>query len=47
MGMVINGKWVDDDAKYSNPDGGAFVRPQSVFSQWGVVGLAMGVLAKV
>ena len=34
MGMVIEGKWVDDDAKYRNPDGGAFVRPQSIFTHW-------------
>ncbi len=31
MGMVIEGKWVDDDAKYRNPEGGAFVRPESIF----------------
>ena len=31
MGMVIDGKWVDDDAKHRNPDGGEFVRPQSIF----------------
>jgi putative glutathione S-transferase len=34
MGMVIDGKWVDDDAKHRNPDGGAFVRPQSTFDGW-------------
>ncbi len=31
MGMVIGGTWVDDDAAYRNPEGGAFVRPESVF----------------
>jgi putative glutathione S-transferase len=31
MGMVIDGKWVDDDAEYRNAAGGAFVRPQSSF----------------
>src|ERR1700722_5363245 len=31
MGMVIDGKWVDDDAKYRTAAGGAFVRPQSSF----------------
>src|SRR5271155_1421459 len=30
--MVIDGKWVDDDAKYRNPGGGAFVRPLSIFT---------------
>jgi putative glutathione S-transferase len=34
MGMVIDGKWVDDDAKYRNATGGAFVRPQSSFVDW-------------
>ena len=32
--MVIEGKWVDDDAKYRNSDEGAFVRPHSVFTRW-------------
>jgi putative glutathione S-transferase len=27
--MLIEGKWIDDDEKYRNPTGGAFVRPQS------------------
>ena len=31
MGMVIDGKWIDDDAKFRNPTGGAFVRAESVF----------------
>ena len=31
MGMVIEGKWIDDDAKYRNPTGGTFVRPDSSF----------------
>jgi len=31
MGMLIDGKWVDDDANYRNSDGGAFVRPKSQF----------------
>src|SRR6516225_2841884 len=32
MGMVIEGKWVDDDAQYRTSSSGAFVRPQSVFT---------------
>ena len=31
MGMVIDGRWIDDDAAYRNPEGGAFVRAESVF----------------
>lgn len=31
MGMVIDGTWIDDDEKYRNPQGGAFVRPESIF----------------
>lgn len=31
MGMVIDGKWIDDDEKFRNPEGGAFVRAESVF----------------
>jgi putative glutathione S-transferase len=31
VGMVIDGKWVDDDARYRNSGSGAFVRPQSMF----------------
>ena len=31
MGMVIDGEWIDDDSKYRNPAGGAFVRPESVW----------------
>ncbi len=31
MGMLIEGRWVDDDAAYRNPDGGAFVRAESAF----------------
>ena len=34
MGMVIEGKWVDDDAKHRTADTGAFVRPQSIFTHW-------------
>ena len=34
MGMVIEGAWVDDDAKYRNPTGGEFVRAQSSFRDW-------------
>ena len=34
MGMVIEGKWVDDDAQYRSASNGAFVRPQSVFAHW-------------
>jgi glutathionyl-hydroquinone reductase len=32
MGMVIEGKWVDDDAQYRTAATGAFVRPQSLFT---------------
>ena len=32
MGMVIEGKWVDDDAQYRTSSSGTFVRPQSVFT---------------
>ena len=31
MGMVIDGEWIDDDEKYRNPTGGAFVRAESVW----------------
>ena len=31
MGMVIDGEWIEDDTKYRNPAGGAFVRPESVW----------------
>lgn len=31
MGMLIDGEWVDDDAKFRNAEGGAFVRPESNF----------------
>ena len=31
MGMLIEGRWVDDDARYRNPSGGAFVRSESTF----------------
>ena len=31
MGMVIDGQWIDDDEKYRNPQGGAFVRAESVW----------------
>ena len=34
MGMLIDGEWIDDDAKYRNPEGGAFVRAESVFRSW-------------
>ena len=34
MGMLIDGAWIDDDAKYRNPEGGAFVRAESVFRSW-------------
>jgi glutathionyl-hydroquinone reductase len=34
MGMVIEGKWVDDDTKYRTSEAGAFVRPQSKFAHW-------------
>jgi glutathionyl-hydroquinone reductase len=33
MGMLIDGKWEDDDAKYRHA-GGAFVRPASLFENW-------------
>ena len=32
MGMVIEGKWVDDDVQYRAASNGAFVLPQSVFT---------------
>ena len=32
MGMLIEGKWVDDDTQYRTASSGAFVRPQSVFT---------------
>jgi hypothetical protein len=32
MGMLIKGKWVDDDAQYRTAASGAFVRPDSVFT---------------
>jgi putative glutathione S-transferase len=32
MGMLIEGKWVDDDAQYRTASSGAFVRPQSIFT---------------
>ena len=31
MGMLIGGTWIDDDAAYRNPLGGAFVRAESAF----------------
>ena len=31
MVMLIDGEWVDDDAKFRNTEGGAFVRPESNF----------------
>jgi glutathionyl-hydroquinone reductase len=31
MGMLIDGDWVDDDAKFRNAEGGGFVRPESNF----------------
>ncbi len=34
MGMVIEGKWVDEDASYRNSAAGSFVRPQSIFTRW-------------
>ena len=34
MGMVIDGKWIDDDAKYRTSNAGSFVRPQSIFDHW-------------
>ena len=34
MGMVIEGKWVDDDAKYRTSNEGAFIRPGSIFTHW-------------
>ncbi len=34
MGMLIDGAWIDDDARYRNPEGGAFVRAESVFRSW-------------
>ena len=34
MGMLINGSWIIDDAKYRNATSGAFVRPDSYFRSW-------------
>ena len=34
MGMLVNGHWVIDDAKYRNASSGTFVRPDSTFRQW-------------
>lgn len=34
MGMVIDGKWVDDDHAFRHAAGGAFVRPASAFDGW-------------
>lgn len=31
MGMLVEGEWIDDDSKFRNPEGGAFVRPESAF----------------
>ena len=31
MGMLIEGKWIDDDARYRNAEGGTFVRAESIF----------------
>ena len=31
MGMLIDGSWVEDDSKYRNPTGGAFVRAESIW----------------
>ncbi len=33
MGMVIEGKWVDDDANFRNSAAGTFVRPDSIFTR--------------
>lgn len=34
MGMLVDGKWVIDDARYRNESSGAFVRPDSTFRRW-------------
>lgn len=34
MGMVVEGKWIDDDAEYRNPKGGRFVRVESKYRHW-------------
>ncbi len=34
MGMVIEGRWIDDDAQFRNSAAGAFVRPNSTFTRW-------------
>jgi putative glutathione S-transferase len=34
MGMVVDGKWIDDDAEYRNPKGGRFVRVESKYRNW-------------
>jgi glutathionyl-hydroquinone reductase len=34
MGMLVEGKWVDDDEKYRNDKSGAFTRNESIFRKW-------------
>ncbi|MBK18434.1 MAG: glutathione-dependent reductase [Rhodospirillaceae bacterium] len=34
MGMLVEGDWIDDDAKYRNAESGAFVRPESNFRRF-------------
>lgn len=34
MGMLIDGEWIEDDAKYRNPEGGAFARAESSFREF-------------
>lgn len=34
MGMLVDGKWIQDDEKYRNADSGAFVRPESIWRDW-------------
>ena len=46
MGMVIDGNWLDDDAKYRNPEGGAFVRAESIFRNWITAGGSSGFKAE-
>ena len=40
MGMLVEGRWIDDDAKYRADAAGAFVRPQSAFRQRVKIGRA-------
>jgi len=34
MGMLVEGKWIDDDEKYRSDKTGAFQRDESIFRKW-------------